>query len=79
MDEAHSSENRWTSESQGNGMATVNAALVDLQRSRQTASNESRGAVGHKRHKIVDFRTPYKRPTPSSGRKSIEVMMMTKV
>ncbi|CAH2208667.1 jg320 [Pararge aegeria aegeria] len=42
--------------------APVSAALVNPQLGGQTTSNESRGAIGYKRPKIVDFGTSYKTP-----------------
>ncbi|CAH2268788.1 jg13648 [Pararge aegeria aegeria] len=46
-------------------LAPVNAALVDPQPGWQTKSSESRGAAGYKRHRIVEFGTPYKTPMSS--------------
>ncbi|CAH2267585.1 jg11874 [Pararge aegeria aegeria] len=51
--------------------APVNAALVDSQPGGQTTSNESRGAAGYERPRIVKFGTAYKRPMSSNGRQSV--------
>ncbi|CAH2209483.1 jg25746 [Pararge aegeria aegeria] len=40
------------------------------------ASGESLGAASSKRPRIVDCGTPYKRRMSSSGRPSVEMMMM---
>ncbi|CAH2268020.1 jg10209 [Pararge aegeria aegeria] len=56
--------------------APVNAALVDPQPGGRTTSSESRQAAGYKRPRIVEFETPYKRPMSSSGRQSVDLMMM---
>ncbi|CAH2245005.1 jg6945 [Pararge aegeria aegeria] len=69
----------WTLGSQGAGMAApvlVSAALVDPQRGGQTTLSASQVAVGSKRLRIVELGTPYKRPMSSSGRLSVDVMMM---
>ncbi|CAH2216113.1 jg2979 [Pararge aegeria aegeria] len=69
--------------SQGAGMAQHNspalviAALVDLQRGAQTILSASQVAAGSKRHRTVEFGTPYKRPMSSSGRLSVDMMKMT--
>ncbi|CAH2233760.1 jg3622 [Pararge aegeria aegeria] len=79
MGGAHSSENRWTLGFQGVRVANpapVSAALVDPQPGGQTISNESRGAAGYKQPRIVEFGTPYKKPMSSSGRQSVDLMMM---
>ncbi|CAH2269129.1 jg27384 [Pararge aegeria aegeria] len=55
--------------------ALVNAALVDPRRGGRTLG-ASQLAAGSKRHKTVEFGAPYKRPMSSSGRLSIDVMMM---
>ncbi|CAH2216614.1 jg141 [Pararge aegeria aegeria] len=54
----------------------VSAALVDPQRGGQTTLSASQVAVGSKRLRIVELGTPYKRPMSSSGRLSVDVMMM---
>ncbi|CAH2268932.1 jg6959 [Pararge aegeria aegeria] len=58
----------------------VSAALVDSQRPRcppgQTTLSASQVAAGSKQHRTVEFETPYKRPMFSSGRLSVDVMMM---
>ncbi|CAH2240667.1 jg8051 [Pararge aegeria aegeria] len=61
------------------GMA-VSAALVDPQRGGQmTLSASQVAAAGSlKRHRTVDFGTPYERPMSSSGRLSVDMMMMMK-
>ncbi|CAH2217924.1 jg9234, partial [Pararge aegeria aegeria] len=53
----------------------VSAALVDPQRGGQTTLSASQVAAGSKRHKTVEFGTPYKRPMSSSGRLSVDMMM----
>ncbi|CAH2240397.1 jg3805 [Pararge aegeria aegeria] len=53
----------------------VSAALVDPQRGGQTTLSASQVA-GSKRHRTVEFGTPYKRPLSSSGRLSVDMMMM---
>ncbi|CAH2237952.1 jg4646 [Pararge aegeria aegeria] len=55
--------------------ASVNAALVAPQRGRQTL-NELLGAAGKKWPRTVDFGTPNKRTMSSSGRQSVEEMMI---
>ncbi|CAH2264220.1 jg22475 [Pararge aegeria aegeria] len=72
MGGAHSSENRWTFPHP----APVSAALVDPQPGGKTTSNELRGGAGYKRPRIVEFGTQYKRPMPSSGRQSFDLMLM---
>ncbi|CAH2231303.1 jg20617 [Pararge aegeria aegeria] len=57
-------------------LAQVNAALVGPKRGGQTTSNESLGAAESKRPRNMNFGTPYKRPMSSSGRLSVDVMMM---
>ncbi|CAH2232640.1 jg5273 [Pararge aegeria aegeria] len=54
----------------------INAALVDPQPDGQTTSNESTGAAGYKRPRIVAFGTLYKIPMFSSERKSVDLMKM---
>ncbi|CAH2237856.1 jg14824 [Pararge aegeria aegeria] len=54
----------------------VSAASVDPQRGGQTTLSASQVAVGSKRLRIVELGTPYKRPMSSSGRLSVDVMMM---
>ncbi|CAH2240869.1 jg9606 [Pararge aegeria aegeria] len=78
MGRAHSSEKGWTLGSQGaNGSPElVSAALVDPQRGGQTILNASQVAAGSKRHRTVEFGTPYKRPMSSSGRLWVDMMMM---
>ncbi|CAH2211273.1 jg2834 [Pararge aegeria aegeria] len=56
----------------------VSAALVDPQRGGQTTLSASQVAVESKRLRIVELGTPYKRPMSSSGRLSVDVMMMMK-
>ncbi|CAH2217938.1 jg5203 [Pararge aegeria aegeria] len=52
------------------------AALVDPQRGGQTTLSASQVAAGCKRHRTVEFGAPYKRPMSSSGRLSVDMMMM---
>ncbi|CAH2253883.1 jg22190 [Pararge aegeria aegeria] len=66
----------WVPRSWSGNPAPVNTALGDPKPGRQTTSSESRGAAGYKRSKIVEFGTPYKRPISSSGRQSVDLMMM---
>ncbi|CAH2236729.1 jg16969 [Pararge aegeria aegeria] len=76
MGGAHSSENRWTLRFRkcwSGSPAPVNAELVDSQPGGETTLNELRGA---KPTRIAEFGTPHKRPMSSSGRQSVEVMMM---
>ncbi|CAH2234711.1 jg4697 [Pararge aegeria aegeria] len=54
----------------------VNAALVDPRRDGRTKLGASQVAAGLKRHKTVEFGTPYKRPVSSSGRLSVDMMMI---
>ncbi|CAH2236066.1 jg7355 [Pararge aegeria aegeria] len=54
----------------------VSAALVDPQLGGQTTLSESQVSAGSKRHRTVEFGTPYKRPMSSSGRLSVDMMMM---
>ncbi|CAH2240787.1 jg2487 [Pararge aegeria aegeria] len=51
----------------------VSAALVDPQRGGQTTLSASQVAAGSKRHRTVEFGTPYKRPMSSSGRLSVDM------
>ncbi|CAH2265675.1 jg4925 [Pararge aegeria aegeria] len=71
---AHSSEKSWTLGvprcSSNDSPALVNAALVGLQRVGQTILSASQVAAGSKRHKTVEYGTPYKRPMSSSGHRS---------
>ncbi|CAH2236232.1 jg22043 [Pararge aegeria aegeria] len=53
----------------------VIAALVEAQRGGQTTLSASQVAAGSKRHRTVEFRTPYKTPMSSSGRLSVDMMM----
>ncbi|CAH2226517.1 jg16803 [Pararge aegeria aegeria] len=76
---AHSSEYRWMiglPRFWNDNFATVSAALVDPESGGQTTSNESRGAAGNKRHRIVEFGTPYNRPISSCGLLLVEMMMI---
>ncbi|CAH2244824.1 jg16103 [Pararge aegeria aegeria] len=66
MGRAHSSEKGWTLGSQGAGMA---ASYWSTQR--WSTPNEV-----DRRLRIVERGTPYKRPMSSSGRLSVDVMMM---
>ncbi|CAH2238421.1 jg21125 [Pararge aegeria aegeria] len=79
MGGAHSSEEGWTLGSQGAGMtaALVNAALVDPRRGGGTTLGASQVAAGFKLHKTVEYGTPYKRPMSSSGRLSVDMIMIT--
>ncbi|CAH2210993.1 jg14925 [Pararge aegeria aegeria] len=56
--------------------ALVSAALVNPQRGGQTTLSASQEAAGSKRHRTVEFGTPYKRPMSISGRLSVDMMMM---
>ncbi|CAH2232241.1 jg2963 [Pararge aegeria aegeria] len=56
--------------------ALVNAALIDPRRGGRTTLGASQIAAGFKQHKTVEFGTPYKRPMSSSGRLSVDMMMM---
>ncbi|CAH2210840.1 jg1875 [Pararge aegeria aegeria] len=58
--------------------ALVNAVLVDPQPGGQTTLREPRGAAGYKRPRIVGLGTLFKRPMSSSGRQSVDLMMMNK-
>ncbi|CAH2256620.1 jg19606 [Pararge aegeria aegeria] len=53
----------------------VSAELVDLQRGGQTTLSASQVVAGSKRHRTVEFGTPYKRPMSNSGRLSVDVMI----
>ncbi|CAH2242245.1 jg25179 [Pararge aegeria aegeria] len=53
--------------------ALVSAALVDPRRGGRTTLGASQVAVGFK---PLEFGTPYKRPMSSSGRLSVDMMMM---
>ncbi|CAH2248504.1 jg18535 [Pararge aegeria aegeria] len=55
----------------------VNAALVDPRRGGRTTLGASQVAAGFKLHKTLEFGTPYERPMSSSGRLSVDMMMMT--
>ncbi|CAH2239443.1 jg23874 [Pararge aegeria aegeria] len=46
------------------------------QRDEQTTLSASQVAAGSKRHKTVEIGTPYKRPMSSSGRLSVDMMMI---
>ncbi|CAH2243235.1 jg14533 [Pararge aegeria aegeria] len=54
----------------------VSAALVGPQQGGQTTLSASQVAAGSKRLRTVELGTPYKRPMSSSGRLSVDVMMM---
>ncbi|CAH2232069.1 jg9417 [Pararge aegeria aegeria] len=54
----------------------VSAALVGPQRGGQTTLSASQVAAGSKRLRTVELGTPYKRPMSSSGRLSVDVMLM---
>ncbi|CAH2267068.1 jg8332 [Pararge aegeria aegeria] len=54
----------------------VSAALVGPQLGGQTTLNASQVTAGSKRLRTVELGTPYKRPMSSSGRLSVDVMMM---
>ncbi|CAH2242738.1 jg11896 [Pararge aegeria aegeria] len=54
----------------------ASAALVHPQRGGQTTLSASQVAAGSKRHRTVEFGTPYIRPLSSSGRLSVDMMMM---
>ncbi|CAH2233524.1 jg10806 [Pararge aegeria aegeria] len=56
----------------------VSAALVGPQRGGQMTLSASQVAAGSKRLRTVELGTPYKRPMSSSGRLSVDVMMMMK-
>ncbi|CAH2232298.1 jg21680 [Pararge aegeria aegeria] len=55
---------------------TGKRSVGDPQRGGQTTLGASQVAAGSKRH-TVEFGTPYKRPMSSSGRLSVDMMMMT--
>ncbi|CAH2267253.1 jg14721 [Pararge aegeria aegeria] len=87
MGRAHSSEKGWTLGSQGAEMAAphwcwngspapVSAALVDAQIDEQSTLSASQVAAGSKRQKTLEFGTPYKRPMSSSGRISVDMIMV---
>ncbi|CAH2246414.1 jg25500 [Pararge aegeria aegeria] len=67
----------WNGSQPANAALTsaVSAALVDARRGGQTLGT-SQVAAGFKRHKTVEFGTPYKRPMSSSGRLSADMMMI---
>ncbi|CAH2232348.1 jg4265 [Pararge aegeria aegeria] len=72
MGGAYSSEEVWC----WNGSPVlVNAALVDPRRGGRTTLGASQVAAGLKRHKTVEFGTPYKRPMSSSGPVSVDLMV----
>ncbi|CAH2234889.1 jg3120 [Pararge aegeria aegeria] len=52
--------------SNGRPAALVSAAMVDSRRGDRTTLGTSQVAAGFKRHKTVEFGTPYKRPMSSS-------------
>ncbi|CAH2233983.1 jg7863 [Pararge aegeria aegeria] len=54
----------------------VSAALVHPQRGGQTTLRASQVAAGSKRHRTLEFGTPFKRPLSSSGRLSVDMMMI---
>ncbi|CAH2246980.1 jg10285 [Pararge aegeria aegeria] len=76
MGRAHSSEKRWTLGCWNGSPELVSAALVGPQRGAQTTLSASQVAAGSKRLRTVELGTPYKRPISSSGRLSVDVMMM---
>ncbi|CAH2268878.1 jg21149 [Pararge aegeria aegeria] len=51
----------------------------DPQRGGQTTLSASQVAAGSKRHRTVEFGTPYKRPMSGSGRLSVDEIMMMKM
>ncbi|CAH2238851.1 jg6834 [Pararge aegeria aegeria] len=57
-------------------LALVNAALVEPRRGGRTTLGASLVAAGFKRHKTVEFGSSYKRPTSSSGRLSVDMMII---
>ncbi|CAH2265952.1 jg5851 [Pararge aegeria aegeria] len=59
-------EDVWVLRCWSGNPALLSAAFVDPQPGGQTTSNESRGSAGYKRHRIVEFETPFKRHMPSS-------------
>ncbi|CAH2241676.1 jg26976 [Pararge aegeria aegeria] len=81
MGGAHSSEIGWTLGPRcWNGSpALVSAASVDPQRGGQTTLSASQVAAGFKRHKTMEFRTPYKRPMSSSGYLFVAMMSSSRV
>ncbi|CAH2268347.1 jg5517 [Pararge aegeria aegeria] len=68
MGGARRTDGRWGAK------ALVSAALVNPQRDGQTSA--SQGAAGHKRHKSVEFGTPFKITMSRSGRLSVDMMMI---
>ncbi|CAH2266893.1 jg19897 [Pararge aegeria aegeria] len=68
MGGAHSSENRLTWQPR-TGKRSVG----------RPPTRWSRGAVGYKWPRIVEFGMPYKIPMSSSGRQSVDLMMMIDV
>ncbi|CAH2210971.1 jg14262 [Pararge aegeria aegeria] len=79
LKEAHSSEKGWTLDLEvprcWNGSPElVSAALVDPQRGGRTTLSASQVAAGSKRHRPVEFGTPYKRPRSSSEHLSVDMM-----
>ncbi|CAH2234322.1 jg7461 [Pararge aegeria aegeria] len=58
------------------GPALVNAALVDPRRGGRTTLGASQVAAGFKRHKTMEFGTPYKIPLSSSGHLSVDMMRL---
>ncbi|CAH2233433.1 jg920 [Pararge aegeria aegeria] len=76
MGGAHSSEEGWTLGSQGAVMAAPHwyAALFDPRRGGRTTLGASQVAAGFKRHKTVEYGTPYKTLMSSSGRLSVDMM-----
>ncbi|CAH2234486.1 jg1628 [Pararge aegeria aegeria] len=79
MGRAHSSEKGWTL---GGPKVlewqhrTGKRSVHKLQRGGKTILSASQVAAGSKRHKTVGFGTPYRRPMFSSGRLSVDMMMM---
>ncbi|CAH2240790.1 jg2490 [Pararge aegeria aegeria] len=69
----------WSPRCWNGSPALANAALVDPRRGGRTTLGASQVAAGFKRHKTVEFGTPYKRPMSSSGRLSVDMMMMMKI
>ncbi|CAH2229729.1 jg4498 [Pararge aegeria aegeria] len=67
-------DGRWTRCWNGSH-ALVNAALIDSRRGGRTTLGASQVAAGSKRHKTVEFGTPYKRPMSSSGRLSVDMIL----
>ncbi|CAH2233185.1 jg13117 [Pararge aegeria aegeria] len=62
---------RWNGSS-----ALLSTALVDPQRGRQTTLSASQVAAGSKRHKRVEFGTPYIKPMSTSGRLLVDMMRL---